>query len=44
MEEVKSWSFIYRKGSAKYEYEDSDSAVFFLSYGWELFNAYCFDL
>ena len=43
-EEVKTWGFIYRKGSAKYEYEDSDSSVFFLSYCWELFIKYCKDL
>lgn len=42
--EVKSWSFIYRKGEAKYEFEDCDSATFFLSYSWELLNQYCCDL
>lgn len=42
--EVKSWSFIYKKGEAKYEFEDSDSAAFFLCYVWELLRYYCADL
>ena len=42
--EVKSWSFIYRKGEAKYEFEDCDSATFFLSYSWELLKQYFCDL
>ena len=42
--EVKSWSFIYKKGEAKYEFEDCDSAAFFLCYAWELLHQYCSDL
>ena len=29
-DEVKSWTFMYSKGKAKYEFEDCNSAVFFL--------------
>lgn len=42
--EVQSWSFLYKKGEAKYEFEDCDSAAFFLSYAWELLHQYCADL
>ena len=41
--EVKSWTFI-SKGNAKYEFEDCDSAVFFLSYVWNLIQLYGTDL
>ncbi|CBK20965.2 uncharacterized protein [Blastocystis hominis] len=43
-DEVKTWSFMYRKGSAKYEFEDSNSATFFLSYSWSLLKRYASDL
>ena len=43
-EEVKSWSFIYSTGKAKYEYEDCNSAVFFLCYSWDLLHKYGNDL
>ena len=43
-DEVKSWSFMYRKGSAKYEFEDTNSATFFLNYSWDLLKRYAGDL
>ena len=43
-DEVKSWSFMYTKGKAKYEFEDCNSAVFFLSYSWDLLQQYGVDL
>lgn len=43
-DEVKTWSFMYRKGTAKYEFEDSNSATFFLSYSWSLLKRYASDL
>ena len=43
-DEVKSWTFMYSKGKAKYEFEDCNSAVFFLSYSWDLLQQYGIDL
>ena len=43
-EEVKSWSFMYSKGKAKYTYEDCNSAIFFLCYSWDLLHKYGSDL
>lgn len=43
-EEVKSWSFVSRKGSAKYAFEDSNSATFFLSFVGELLEQLSPDL
>ena len=35
---------MYSKGKAKYEFEDCNSAVFFLSYSWDLLQQYGIDL
>ena len=42
--EVQSWSFLDKKGEAKFEFGDCNTAAFFLSYAWELLHQYCADL
>ena len=43
-DEVKSCTYMYSKCKAKYEFEDCNSAVFFLSYSWDLLQQYGIDL